>query len=148
MHPVDLARSTQLIEEAEQPPDPMEGFADEATNRLEQDLLILASGQRTRPLLRRLKQYQDFVNNLAAQLTDFATKYTERITQAMSNSRAGPATYIPGCEVAGDELRTFSDKPIITGPLVCQLCDADYTNEKVFTQHKIFLLYTSYAAHK
>ncbi len=49
-------RSTELPEAAEQPPDPMEGFADVAENRLEQDLLILSSGQRTRQLLKRLKQ--------------------------------------------------------------------------------------------
>ena len=135
VHPLDVARSTRLIEEAEQPPDPMEGFADVAQNRLDQDLLILASGERTRPLLRRLKQYKDFVNNPAAQGTDFTSRYKGRILQAAETPR-GPLTYIPGGEIDGEELRTFSDKPIITGPLVCQLCDADFTNEKDFARHK------------
>ena len=134
VHPIDKARSSRLLEEAEQPPDPMEGFADEATNRLDQDLLILASGQRTRPLMRCLKQYKDFVINPAAHNSEFATKYADRILETLAESTGGPATYVPGGEIAGDELRTFSDKPIISGPLVCQLCDADFTNEKDFAQ--------------
>ena len=136
VHPIDMARSAQLIEEAEQEPDPTEGFSDVARNRLEQDLLILASGQSTRLLQRRLKQYKDFVNNKATQSTDFTTQYAERILEAIANSTAGPATYVPGDEIVGDELRTFSDKPVISGPLVCQLCEADFTNEKDFCRHK------------
>ena len=58
VHPRDRARSAQLLEEAQEPPNPMEGFADEAENRLDQDLLQLASGNRTRDLQRRLKKCQ------------------------------------------------------------------------------------------
>ena len=39
------------IAEAEEPPNPMEGFADEAVNRIDQDLLMLESGIRTKALL-------------------------------------------------------------------------------------------------
>jgi len=134
VHPNDLARSAQLIEEAEQPPNPMEGFADVAENRLEQDLLILASGQRTRALLRRLKRYRDFIADPAAAKTDFCLKYKDRIKKVADTPR-GPATYVPGCEITGDELRSFSDRPIISGPLVCQLCDSDFTTEKDFARH-------------
>ena len=104
----------------------MVGFADEACDRLDQDLLILASGERTRPLLKRLQQYKEFVNNPATQHTEFAKKYAERIMQTVSTSRTGPVTYIPGEEARGDELRSFSDKPLLSGPLMCKLCDANF----------------------
>ena len=57
----------------------MEGFADEAENRLDQDLLLLASGNRTRDLQRLLKKYKDFIDHPDATNTDFAQKYKERI---------------------------------------------------------------------
>jgi hypothetical protein len=47
--------SAQLLEEAQEPPNPMECFADEAENKLDQDLLLLASGNRTKELQRRMK---------------------------------------------------------------------------------------------
>ena len=43
---------------------------------------------------------------------------------------------VPGSEVEGDHLRVFSDKPIITGPLVCQLCEFDFVTEDDFARHK------------
>ena len=59
VHPRDCAMSAQLLEEAQEPPNPMECFADEAENRLDQDLLLLASGNRTKELQRRLKKYRN-----------------------------------------------------------------------------------------
>ena len=112
----------------------MEGFADVAENALHQDLLILASGQRTRSLQKRLKRYRDFIADPAAAKTDFCLKYKSRILKVAETPR-GPATYVPGCEITGDELRSFSDRPIISGPLVCQLCDSDFTTEKDFGRH-------------
>ena len=113
----------------------MEGFADEAENRLDQDLLQLASGNRTRDLQRRLKKYQNFIAAADTANTEFALKYKERILNAATTT-AGVVTYVPGAEIDGDELRTFADDPIISGPLVCQLCDADFISEKSFTEHK------------
>jgi hypothetical protein len=43
-------RAAQMLKEAEQPPDPMQAFADEACNKLDQELLILSCGDRTRSL--------------------------------------------------------------------------------------------------
>ena len=40
IHPRDRDRSAQLLEEAQEPSNPMECFADEAENRLDQDLLL------------------------------------------------------------------------------------------------------------
>ena len=113
----------------------MEGFADEADNRLDQDLLQLASGNRTRDLQRRLKKYQNFIADADTANTEFALKYKERILNAAATP-AREGTYVPGSEIDGDELRTFADDPIISGPLVCQLCDADFISEKSFTEHK------------
>ena len=74
--------SAQLLEEAQEPPNPMEGFADEAENRLDQDLLQLASGNRTRDLQRRLKKYQNLIADADAANTEFAQKYKVRILNA------------------------------------------------------------------
>ena len=41
VHPRDVARPADIIEEAGETPDPMPGFADEAGNRLDQDLKLL-----------------------------------------------------------------------------------------------------------
>ena len=134
VHPREAARSMELMQAAEEPPDPMEGFADVAENSLEQDLLILASGQRTRAFSKRLKRYRDFIADPSAEKTDFCLKYKDRILKVAATP-GGPATYVPGCEITGDELRSFSDRPIISGPLVCQLCDSDFTTEKDFARH-------------
>ena len=112
----------------------LDSAADEASNRIEQELLILAFGDRTRPLLRRLKLYKDFAQDPATKEIEFTEKYGDRILQL--EREASGCTYIPGDEVAGDKLRSFADKPILSGPLVCQLCDADFTNEKTFALHK------------
>ena len=112
----------------------MEGFADEAENRLDQDLLLLASGTRTRDLQRRLKQYKTFLADADVANTEFAQKYKERLLNAAA--QPGVGTFVPGSEIDGDELRTFADDPIISGPLVCQLCDADFISEKSFSEHK------------
>ena len=66
----------------------MEGFADEAENRLDQDLLLLASGNRTRDLKRRLKKYQKFIADADAANTEFAQKYKERILTAATRKPA------------------------------------------------------------
>ena len=112
-------------------------FAEEATNSLDQDLLLLAKGLHNKEVKQRMRQYEKFLDGPMAELTDFATKYGERIREALSNFTTGPATYIPGAQIAGDKLRTFSDKPTISGPLVCQLCEANFTTEKDFARHKI-----------
>ena len=113
----------------------MEAFAVEAENRMDQDLMLLSSGHRTRDLQRRLKQYKDFIANPAAEATEFAQKYKQRISAA-SEASAAFGTYVPGDEIDGDELRKFCDDPIICGPLVCQLCDKDFMSARCFADHK------------
>ena len=113
----------------------MEGFADEAANQLNQILLLVSSGHRNRDVLRRLKQYKDFIANPSVASTDFAQMYKERIEAAFANTHQ-LGTYVCGAAIAGDALRKFSDTPVISGPLVCQLCDTDFINEKAFSMHK------------
>ena len=36
----------------------------------------------------------------------------------------------------GDELRVFSERPVVTGPLVCRLCETDFVTEQDFARHK------------
>ena len=111
------------------------GFADEAQSRIDQDLLMLESGIRTKALLRRLAVYKELVSSPSAQHEEFGQRYAERVRQA-SATPAGKSSYVPGSEVDGDQLRIFSERPIITGPLVCQLCESDFTTEEYFARHK------------
>ena len=135
MHPRDLAQSAALLGKAQEPRDPMEGFADEAENRLDQDLMLLTSGHRNRFLLRRMKQFKDFIVNPAAASTEFAQKYKQRVLEALATP-VGRMTYVPGSAIGGDDLRKFSEVPIMSGPLVCQLCDTDFLTERSFAEHK------------
>ena len=57
-HPTDLAAAARVIATAESPPNTMDEFAEEAANRLEQDLLMLSNGIRKRAVATRLRQYQ------------------------------------------------------------------------------------------
>ena len=75
MHPSDATRSTELADAAEQPPVPMEGFADVADSSLDPDLLTLASGQRSSALMKRLKHYRSFIAYPEAASTDFCLQY-------------------------------------------------------------------------
>ena len=53
---------------------------------------------------------------------DVVQKYKEQVLEAAAASDVLPP-YVAGCEIQGDALRTFSEEPIMTGPLVCHLCD-------------------------
>ena len=130
------ARAESRIADAEEKQNPMEGFADEAENRIDQDLLMLESGIRNRELLRRLARYKELVFTASAQKEEFVQRYAERVRQALVTP-AGKLRYIPGSEVDGDKLRVFKERPIITGPLVCQLCECDFLTEEDFARHKL-----------
>ena len=113
----------------------MEGFADEAQNRIDQDLLMLENGIWTRDLLRRLDKYKVLVSSPSAQHEELAGEYAERVREALAMS-AGKSRYVPGTEVDGSKLRSYLACPIITGPLVCQLCESDFLTEEDFARHK------------
>ena len=52
------ARTTEAPTEADAPPDPLDPFADEAANRLEQDLLMASNGMRPTIVMRRIHRYR------------------------------------------------------------------------------------------
>ena len=77
---------------------PWMGFAEEAQSRIDQDLLMLESGIRTKALLRRLAAYKELVASPSAQHEEFAQRYAERVRQA-SAAPAGKSRHVPGNEV-------------------------------------------------
>ena len=85
----------------------MQGFADEAHNKIDQDLMMLENGIRTRDLLRRLDKYKVLVSSPSAQHEEFAEEYAERVREALAMS-AGKSRYVPGIEVDGSNLRSYS----------------------------------------
>ena len=98
------ARAAARIAEAEEPPNPMEGFAEEAQSRIDQDLRMLESGMRNKELLRRLAVYKELVSSPSAQHEEFVQRYAERVRQALA-SLTGKGRCVPGSEVHGHELR-------------------------------------------
>ena len=128
------------LEDATAAPDPDEKFAAEAANRLDQTLLMLSDGICTKAVLQRARTYKRLLAKPGAHLTQWAQTYGQRIEAAVIQGGAlQPAAlpcYTPGREIAGDELRTFSAAPVISGPLVCQLCTADFAFEGAFLAHK------------
>ena len=61
---------------------------------------------------------------------------TARLKVAMEAATRRFLRRIDTDDESGDELRIFSHDPIISGPLVCQLCNTDFINQKSFTEHK------------
>ena len=123
------------LAEAEAPPDPLDPFADDAANRLEQDLLMFSNGIQPRELQRRLRRYQRYVGDPALQSRPEVQKYREQL-QLTCASAAGRASYVAGQDIQGDALRTFACTPEACGPLTCQLCDADFLYDADFGVHK------------
>ena len=52
---------------------------------------------------------------------------------------AGKSRYVPEIEVDGSNLRSYLVSPIITGPLVCQLCESDFLTEEDFPCTGLFV---------
>ena len=89
-----------------------------------------------RRVMQRLARYKKYMTQLGAEELDVVQKYKDLVLQAAASSTA-PARYVPGEEIQGDSLRSFSMEPIITGPLVCQLCDdATFVYDADFAAHK------------
>ena len=65
----------------------MEGFADEAHNKIDQDLMMLENGIRTRDLLRRLAKYKELVSSPSVQHEEFAEQFAERERPHRANVR-------------------------------------------------------------
>ena len=130
------AREVRPLAEVDAPPDPMDPFADEAANRLEQDVLMATNGIRPRTVMQRIARYKKYMTQPAALQMDIVQKYKDEVVQAAAASWVVPP-YVAGDEIQGDALRSFSEDPIITGPLVCQLCEnASFVYDADFAAHK------------
>ena len=126
----------RAVHEAQLPVDPLNPFADEAQNRIEQDLLMANNGFRQKEVMRRVSRYKRFLKEAGANDATIVGKYKEQVFQAAASFR-GLLPYVPGDQIVGDDLRSFSEAPVITGPLVCQLCeDASFLYDEDFAAHK------------
>ena len=75
------------------------------------------------------------MSSLSAQHEEFVQRYGERGRQALV-AVAGKSRDVPRSEVEGGQLRLFPERPVMTGPLVCQLCEFDFVTEEDFSRHK------------
>ena len=72
----------------------------------------------------------------AALQIDFVQQYKDQVSRAAAASCV-LTPYVAGDEIQGDALRSFSEDPIISGPLVCHLCeDATFMSDADFAAHK------------
>ena len=121
---IGRANIQPLAEETE-PPDPRDAFSEEASNRLEQDILLAKKfGVRVRKsrLSQRVERYKKYMTQLGADTLDVVKKYKQQVLEAAACMSA-PSSYVPGADIVGDSLRSIRQEPVISGPLVCQLCD-------------------------
>ena len=96
---------------------------------------MMENGIGTRALTRRCQRYRKYFNDPVLQDKAIVLKYKEQINAATATP-AGLAANVRGDNISGEALRTFSDTPTLCGPLVCQLCDADFLYDEDFATHK------------
>ena len=86
--------------------------------------------------MQRIARYKKYMTQPAALQMDIVQKYKDEVVEAVAASFVLPG-YVAGVDIEGDALRSFSKEPIITGPLVCQLCeDATFLYDEDFAAHK------------
>ena len=86
--------------------------------------------------MRRVYRYKKLFTKAGKHDFDIIRKYKEQVFQAAAAFQ-GLLPYVPGDMIQGDALRSFSEAPLITGPLVCQLCtDASFLYDEDFDAHK------------
>ena len=130
------ANELGTLDEVNVPPEPLDPFDGKAANRLEQDVLMATNGIRPRTVMQRIARYKKYMTQPAALQMDIVQKYKDEVVQAAAASWVVPP-YVAGDEIQGDALRSFSGDPIITGPLVCQLCeDTSFVYDADFAAHK------------
>ena len=115
-------------------PDPRDPFSEAAANRLEQDLLMMANGLRTKAVKARCARYRRYVSEPALRDDPVVLKYKDEVARVMA-APAGKLSYVAGRDIRGDELRQFSEEPKMTAPIVCQLCDCDFVSDGEFHRH-------------
>ena len=91
------------LEEVDAPPDPMDPFADEVGNRLEQGVRMVTHGIRLRTVMRRIARYKKYMAQPAALQMDLVEKYKDQVVQAAAASCV-LTPYVAGDEIQGDAL--------------------------------------------
>ena len=94
VHLASLAQNMDPPPEASAPPDPLDAFAEEAENRLEQDLLMASSGMRSYKVMRRINRYKKFFDEPALQDNALVLQYRHQMDQA-SQTFTGCRCYVP-----------------------------------------------------
>ena len=74
------------LAEVDAPPGPLDPFAEEAANRLEQDLLMATNGIRPRSVVQRIARYKKYMTQPAALQMDIVQKYKDQVVQAAAAS--------------------------------------------------------------
>ena len=80
------AREVRPLAEVDAPVDHMDPFADEAANRLEQDVLMATNGIRPRTVMQRIARYKKYMTQPAALQMDIVQKYKDEVVQAAAAS--------------------------------------------------------------
>ena len=76
------------------------------------------SGFKDSSLKRRPGTYKNSPKAPDAAGSEFFARYKGRILQVVA-APPGLSPYVPGQGIAGDQPRTYSQAPILSGPLVC-----------------------------
>ena len=82
------------MEEAEALVDPLDPFADEAENRMEQDLLMMANGFRQGRVQRRFQRYLKYCADPVGSSTAVVLKHQEQVDGVVFTP-TGLAQYVP-----------------------------------------------------
>ena len=96
---------------------------------------MATSGMRRKDVMRRIQRYKTFFHEPALQQNATVLQYKSLMQQAAQTFN-GCGCYVPGDNVKGDALRSFASAPQISGPIVCQLCDATFLYEDDFAAHQ------------
>ena len=71
----------------------------------------------------------------ALQQTSLVLQFKDRVNAAATVA-IGLPQHVPGMAINGDALREFSSTPFLCGPLVCQLCEAEFLYDDDFASHQ------------
>ena len=72
----------------------------------------------------------------ALQQTSLVLQFKDRVNAAAAVALGLPQ-YVPGMAINGDALREFSSTPLLCGPLVCQLCEAEFLYDDDFASVRL-----------
>lgn len=101
----------------------------EASCRIEQILLQAEHLPLTKFVSKRLTRY---AKHLA---TPAFEPQRERLERVLSSSKCPPEPYVPGDEITGEQLWTWRAEPVLSAPLLCQLCGSGFIDEASFRSH-------------